>query len=444
MTKPIQAQPVRAFGLENESRRGKKRQHNWMVFAFVLAYSLLPTSLQPLIRMPPFYINVVDAMILLLGLAAYLFCSIGALRFEVDFFVPLSWLVLIMAVAGISGSPYFYSHTVLSLSIPIAVLILTPFCALAAVKWARTPSLNFAHGLALCVAFISTEYIAATVIGPMLGFRGGRIVSLGDDRISGSLGNAATLHVVLIPALSVFIWNQKKRFSRLGAILCSAALIFTFSRASAIALIVCLVYYFIFGNNLPFSTRMAIILLSIITIIGVLFLAEVTLRDRLSNLDDFYRSETYTTALRAWQVRPIWGQGYSQFWPWWQRQGELLVSLRHDRWDGLTVITDYGLSLWNPHSLISYIGGEMGIVGLLLIGLMFTLVARKLLLNPLIPGLAIGLLISFVMDAVTAGTFYAFAPTVFVWWLFAIALISSPSGSTQSVEPELSKSAPRW
>jgi O-antigen ligase len=414
---------VNSSGVIGQDRRQVLTWQGWAVLSFLGIFSIIPSSLQPLISLPPLYAHLINILIVIIGGLAYVFASIGLLRVGVQGIIPLSWLLLAQAIIGVTTSPYLYAHGIISLLFPIWTLIFTPLCAVVLVKYTKASSTDFIYGLALVIAMVSVEYIAASVIGPLLGFRGGNPTSLGDNRISGSLANAATLQLVLVPALSVFLEHPTKRYASLGTIACAAGLIFTFSRASAIALMAYLTYYFIFGRTSSWWARIGLILSSAIVISGVLLIAEPALRDRLADLTDSARSLTVDTTIRAWEDRPFWGQGYSQLWPWWQRAGELSAGLRRDRWDGLVVNTNYGATLWNPHSLILAVGGELGIVGLVVTGLMTILLARRLVLIRRTTGLGIALVISATVDCITAGTFYTYAFTGVVWWLFALSII---------------------
>lgn len=404
----------------------------WLVVVLIVIVAIIPSSLQPIATFPPFYAHLKDVIIVSIGAIAFLLISLGVIRSPIGLAILPCWALLFQAIVGVMNSPYLAYHHELSLFFPIFVMIFTPFFSWATIKFIGDSLPAFMYILACGMAFIAVEYMVAAVVGPMLGFRGGGVVQFGEDRISGSLGNAATLQIAFLPALSTFLEFPKKHFALLGAGLCTAGIILTFSRSAAIALMLYLAYYFLFRWKISLFRRIGMLTLSAIVIFSILMIAEYALASRLSAMEDPGRRQTLETAWQAWLDNPLFGQGYSHVWPWWKREGELFVELRRDRWDGLWEYTDFGLSIWHPHSLIAYIGGEMGVIGLFSTILLGILLVHRLLRQSHLRGLVVALLSSVLVDSLVLGTFSSFAFNILVWWLFSFALLELKDRDTEA------------
>lgn len=404
-----------------------------LIFLCILFFTaIFPSSAQPIFSSPPFYTQWFNIILLVVGFIGFMLASVRVIKFPVKYITLLLWIILIISLSGVQSSPSLEEHGAFSLLYPTLVLILMPYCAFLLIKLVRGPSTNGIYMLSITVGLITLVYIVTSTVGPMLGFRGGELVSIGGDRISGSIGNAATLHLIILPALAVFFEFPKRTISWIGIAVCIVGLGLTFSRASLVGLFLIVAYQLIMNRRVSLNQKTGAMVALVLVASAIIIIADSDLLERIMPsviTQDYARSETWETSFEAWEVNPITGLGYSHMWPWYARQGELIAGLRLNRWDGILEFTEYGRTLWNPHSLILYFGVELGFFGLGIVLLTFKLIALRLFSSPS-RGLALALIVSAVMDFTTNGAFYSFPFNILIWWLFCMMLILRQSEKT--------------
>lgn len=191
----------------------------------------------------------------------------------------------------------------------------------------------------------------------------------GYDRLKGPLGNAATIHVLILLVLSIFIGeilygNKNKFILLLGAILNIFFIIITGSKTA----ILCLLLFIVLLSFRNFSLKKMLgsIFVLFMGFLGfnLFFLKErIVMEDvaRITNL------ETSLNMLFSNNLNIIFGMGYGKVWPWYMYETSLF---KNDLY-GIYLVHPTGLTLFHPHSFVLWSFVELGIIGLFLIFYIF-------------------------------------------------------------------------
>jgi O-antigen ligase len=304
----------------------------------------------------------------------------------------------------------------------MVILLAIPSLAHWVVEAARDRVERLRYVIVVLVTVIAAAYALATAIAPRLGFRGGAEVGFAEARLTGPIGNAAIIYVLFLPTAAFWLLQARKgnRKAWLGALINILGILLTFSRAAVLSLTLWFVWVFITSRTLSLSRKIVIAVLTLLVILALSRVWSSELASRLTVVQD-PRLDTSIAGFHAFSDSPVWGHGFSHIWPWWQRHGELGAGVITSLGEGRFVYTSYGWTAWNPHSLVALVGAEMGILGAMLVLLLFGL--------PLIRArgkkdgeLFAALLIVLIADSLFGGSFYAFPELSSVWWVYVVSL----------------------
>lgn len=400
----------------------------WLLVAWLAASALVPSSLHPVAHFPPFYAHTMTLLTTVIGALALAWNVLASRTGVTRRISILSVCLLGMASVGVTANDHAVASW-LCLIWPMLVFVSAPALAARLVEWGLPDHHRMLQSLATAVTAIAIIYALASVVAPQLGFRGGVSVSLTETRVRGPLANSATIYVALLPTAAFWASQvrQKAKHAVPKMLANMAVLALTFSRAALACATLWLVWFFLSRLGRRGYRRTA--LAAVVCAVGAIVVAVTSsgLVARLASLDDPYRRASYQSGVEAFLASPLVGQGFSHVWPWWQRQGELVAGLRQDRWDGLWVTTDYGESLWNPHSLAVLAAAELGVVGALVVAAMlatpFVLGSGRVTATPV----SVALILVGGSDALLGGSFYAFPELACIWWLYAFLQRSTRS-----------------
>ncbi len=407
----------------------RSRQPDWLgnipAFGLIFGISLLPTSATYVVSWPPFNGSLIHFLFVLAGMAMFALTVLGIVRTPSRGLIVATVSLSALASYGVFQSPHLDHSGILVLAWPICTLLAVPFFALGLHRLSSQSPEKYLTDIATLIAVIGAVYIAVVFVGSYFNLREGLLTT---RRIGGPMGNAAMLQIVFLPALAILIEIPRARASRWpAAAACMAALVFTFSRASVVALALYFITLTVASRTVTIAHKVLICFACLILAATLTTLIGSSASERLNDFRDDARLLSLETSYTAWSERPFLGQGYSAIWPFWNRNGSMVARQLADRNDQKFVTTEFGPSLWFPHSLIGFIGAEMGLLGLLLVAILFRPLVRICFQRTAGRGVAIALLISLLVDSVTAGSFVVLPYSCLVWWLMVFAVLELAS-----------------
>jgi hypothetical protein len=247
----------------------------------------------------------------------------------------------------------------------------------------RTPE-NVERFLSQCVlvlAGLSAVYFAESYFDLGLRSEAGLAFDyafndFGIERLRGPLYGAAHGHIVLLPALGFAVDRVTMRTDRAkllwgGVSFVLALSILALGSRAALVCLLAFVFLAVLGAR-RLGRSLAIGAVFLATLVGgSLFLFQRATGERLTDLQDTAREDTYRSAWeriqRAGWRTAIVGAGYGAVWPWYEIDVSPFTT-------GLLVETEDGLALYHPHSLPLLLIVELGIPGvaffLLLLGVL--------------------------------------------------------------------------
>lgn len=233
------------------------------------------------------------------------------------------------------------------------------------------------------LAVVSLSYFIQAFFGLQFRTRNDyEVITFGMARVAGPLLYPAKSHFQLLPAAAFILSELVARRVRAVVatpliIMILLALLGSGSRAAVISLAIFVVLVGISLRGISKAIVIAVILTVCAGIVAVLSIQAKA--DRLLSSDRM-REQTYATSLaiisNQTPIRRVFGDGYGRWWPWYiadVEDGGALVTGR------FVQRTDYGLTLYNPHSVLLLSWVELGAVGLFLfVGLMIFLAKQGL------------------------------------------------------------------
>lgn len=272
----------------------------------------------------------------------------------------------------------------------------------------------------------------------------------GSPRLATGMGGSATLHLVLLLCLGLFVgsfWQGHRRLaSAIGAALSLLLLLFTGSRAGALCLaaFIALVVLWWLGRV---STRLVGGLAALGAVLLGLGYAFVPQLRRMVHFGDELRAANLESALTIWTLgwrQVVFGAGSGRVWPWYAFDARFFVA----PWRA-QVSSPFGTLLTNPHSVALGVLVELGLLGtaLLLLALLVPVVVAvrrwrswraTRASSPMRFGAQTGALLAVCAGLVAFGfdhyLFKNFAVS-FWWWAVVAFAVLLPS------EPRLSESS---
>ncbi|WP_154662023.1 hypothetical protein [Acidipropionibacterium acidipropionici] len=246
-------------------------------------------------------------------------------------------------------------------------------------------------------------------------------------RTSTQLGGQATYHLALLLGIGVAVDAIRRRY-RVGVswlIIAGLglAIVLSGSRAGLICLGLFCVALFIWGR--PAGGRggggRRRTLVGVLGLAALAVVAGALLWLRGGALVDHDRAQTWKVAWRAVTADPttvIVGRGYATIWPWFATETGIVPGAIHGLRPG-----PFGKSLVHAHNTVVQVGGELGIIGLVL--LLVSVVGVAVLAFRGIHGRHLGICLALLasLPALVLDTYLVKNFQVsLVWWLVAAAV----------------------
>jgi O-antigen ligase len=261
----------------------------------------------------------------------------------------------------------------------------------------------------------------------------GGIAGLGEHRLRGRLGGAAVLHFIMLPVLAVHFANAIRKsgkmtalFSWAGVIVMVLLILLTGSRAGLLSMLILIASLF-------FSARRSFLSYITVTALGFgtyMLVNSLFSLERLGSLEDTSRQLTYMTgwkyATSSWTA--LWfGNGYGSIWPWYAIETEKMLGIR-----SVMQNTEWGSTLYHPHSLLLGLLSELGLVSVVAFAGMVIVLIRvhakaKKQGERMRAYLSLGMLCTL---PATFMDYYLFKSwdLAFIWWTFLFLAVAVPKG----------------
>ncbi len=185
-----------------------------------------------------------------------------------------------------------------------------------------------------------------------------------DQRLSGPMGTAAILSVVIIPVMGVHLQNlldgYRKVLSATGFFISVFGVFLTQSRSGLIVM-----FLFIAITLLRKPTIKRVFIMSISTILFMLLFFQNVSLDRMENMgfEDSARKIMFDTSLAWWHKTTgtfFFGNGYGSIWQWAKIQKEI-IEYGYSPW----TLTEQGYIMYHAHSIFNQLASETGLIGLI-------------------------------------------------------------------------------
>ncbi len=344
-----------------------------IIAVFVLFKSMLPATKTPTVTLPGGFIDI--KMLALLGWAGLVVCArlLGLFSFRLH---PASrrywlWPMLALAVFELLSVPFngrtseerFYSLLECAqLAAPVLISVLM----VSGLPYRQR--LRVGVGVVVTLSFVVLAYMGLSFLFP--GFRPSSsyvdrvTLSLGFIRVFGPLGNAASLAIVLFPALGfatgmLFVPGRSRLFWGMISFIMFAAILGTGSRGA----VLCIPAFGILLLGLRLTK--ALLLVVPIGVLVLILVVAVGVPERMRQLEDKTRVESYRTAWTAFTSSPtsmIVGVGHGHLYMPTYANTMRRVYTRN-RWHMLTLHTEFGTVLHGAHSTPMKVLPESGLVG---------------------------------------------------------------------------------
>lgn len=448
MTSPARPSPRAAAPASSADRDLVWELPFWLGLA---VWALLPSSLTPWTVF--FTVPISSRDLSLLALSAYYFAQMIRTRGTAPLVrgwhrgLPRVFLVLILfAVASLGWSsvgpsdrgPMFYT----------ALNTLAAFGLGYALVAGRSPRSveGLLTRLAFAMAGISLVYLSESLFEFGLRSKEGSIIyDFGMQRVRGPLYGAATGHFLLLPSLGLVLNRllQREKHRKALSLAALLALLLTLIGLGSRAALLCFAVFVVLVLIMLKDARKKVIAMVIVSALSVCAATTIFTRatsDRLIDLSDDSRSDTYLAAWEIVKASGSWsllGSGYGSIWPWYRadvEDGGVEVNGLKGTW------TPYGWILYHPHSLPLLLGVELGLVGLV-----FFVMIWQVLVRLVLQGRGSRSADLFVCGVAASGFAMFFDlplfkswPVATLWWIFVLgglAVTAQPSGRRPSPGP---------
>ncbi|MGA2715362.1 MAG: O-antigen ligase family protein [Bryobacteraceae bacterium] len=342
----------------------------------LLVVSFLPDTLTPKPVIFDIPVRGAELIVLFAALASFAgwLCTsdFSAARPRWHMNIPM-WFSLILAYAAASTlwsqmDLYNTRGMFYGLCFAAAAFVL-PFSVIASLTPGQIRSLTRMIALGLAVA--SAVYFAVSYFDPGVRTELGHFYTsgFGIERLKGPLYAPSTGHMVLLPAAAVLLQDWFDDVpghgfaNAAGLASLSISIIALGSRFALIVTALFIVAIAVTARGERSRRIAAAAALGVALSAGAVFQYAST--ERLQSFDS-ERAATYTTALNIVEQRDpvasLRGSGYGSVWPWYMLDWELgdRVLTGHG-----TVSSDYGPTLFQPHSVFLLLAVELGALGVL-------------------------------------------------------------------------------
>lgn len=404
----------------------------------LLVVALLPDTLTPKPVIFDIPVRGADLLVLCAALASFggWLCT-GELSFEQRRWhqsLPL-WFSLMLAYAAISilwaqMDSYNSRAMLYSLGFSAAAFML-PFSVVASLTPAQVRSL--ARMVALGLATVSAIYFVVSFFGLSVRTELGHSYTFGFgiERLKGPLFEPSTGHLILLPAAAVLLqdwYDEVPGHGMANAAGLAALSVSIIALGSRFALIVTVLFILAIAITARGGRSRRI---AVVAVAGVALSAAVVFRyastERLESFDS-QRAATYVTAWNIVEQRDpavsLAGSGYGSIWPWYMLDWDLADRVVRGQ---ATVSSDYGTTLFQPHSVILLLGVELGLPGLLFFARLWTTLGGLVRRAVHSRNYAIAVIGLFCATFGFFGDLFIFkGPKVStLWWFFLLAALSS-------------------
>lgn len=241
---------------------------------------------------------------------------------------------------------------------------------------------SLARLMALGIAVAGALYSAESFFGLGLRSELGKFYTygFGMERVKGPLFEASTGYMILLPAAGVLLqdWFDTPDHALLdagGLAALSIALIGLGSRFALIVVGLYLVAIMLTGRGARAFQMTAVTLVALV--MASLVVSQYASAERLEQFQDKQRSSTYATSLRIVEERDaaisVAGSGYGSIWPWYMADWDLAERIARGY---MMQSTDYGVMLFQPHSVLLLLGVELGAAGLIFFAKLWGILGR--------------------------------------------------------------------
>lgn len=196
----------------------------------------------------------------------------------------------------------------------------------------------------------------------------------GYNRLKGPLGNAASIHVMILLCISVFaanLWSGygSKNINLIFIVISIFLIILTGSRSALLGLLLFGLIFLI--RDITFKKVFLFALLSIAT---VFIFNNFFAVERIS-IEDYSRTENLSTSLKIFSLdwgNIIFGSGYGTVWQWYIQDTTHRNIVQYS-----LILNQQGYLLYHPHSLILWALTELGLIGLTIVAYIFLPIFRN-------------------------------------------------------------------
>lgn len=345
----------------------------WLFWAALAVWALLPGSRSGYVRIGSIPVTVKDLTVVVLA-AVLLLAWRDRRAAGPPWHAYLPWLLV--AVLGYMLLSLWWTTVPARDRAGMAVMELLTLAAFTIAYVLVAPMRgrelrDFLWRVTLVLTAIATLYTAQSFLD--LGLRAAQPLDFGIERVRGPLFAASTGYFVLLPAFGLAIARliasprAQRPVAALVAGLLSASILGSGSRGAVVALATFAVVALLMVRSGRQGLALAV-LIGLIALGATLIFSRAT-PDRVLDFEDAGRSETHATALAHVANRSVAtslrGSGLGSVWPWYLIDLEGGGPRRTGRY---TLPTLHGRVFFHPHSVLLFVGVELGVVGILFLG----------------------------------------------------------------------------
>jgi hypothetical protein len=238
---------------------------------------------------------------------------------------------------------------------------------------------DFLFLLAAGISVVGLAYSAESFLGLNLRSELGRSYSVGFgiDRVHGPLFASSRGHIILLPAVAYMVQGlMVDRTRRVLKTVILLSLVVTCLGLGSRAALLLLLFFALTLCWVARKRMSAVIMFLGIVALSVGLVFSIASGERLESMIDSGRLTTHVTALETLRGRgfalDVAGTGYGSIWHWYLEDvtmGDKIIRGWLMRW------TEYGMTLYNSHSLVLLLILELGALGLVYLAKIWSVLA---------------------------------------------------------------------